>query len=290
MNHHDDHHESVRTRVAQSYAAAVARDAAPATGRGGCCGGTGQKGVAAKLAGYAADELAAVPADAVTNSFGCGNPVALASLEEGDVVLDLGSGAGIDLLLAAERVGDGGHVIGVDMTDAMLERARQNIAAAGRANVEVRKGIIEEMPVASGSVDRVISNCVINLSPDKPRVFAEIARVLRPGGTFSISDIVADDLPESIRRDERAYSSCIAGAIGESQYLRGLEEAGLTDVEVVDRVVYDADQLARLIASEADGTSGEGCGCGTIDATNAPRVACDLAGRVWSMRVVGRKA
>lgn len=283
--HHDD--QQVRDKVADSYTRAVEREAPPT---GGCCSGVEQKGVAVKFAGYASNELEALPADAVTNSFGCGNPVALASLTKGDVVLDLGSGAGIDLLLAAERVGAEGRVIGVDMTDAMIERARANIAAAGHANVEVRKGIIEALPVEANSVDRVISNCVINLSPEKPRVFAEIARVLRPGGTVSISDIVADDLPAAVRADERAYSSCIAGAIGEAAYVRGLEEAGLTHVEVVDRLVYDADQLTGLIASEADGDCGESCGCGTIAPADAPRIARELAGSVWSMRVVGKKA
>ena len=156
------------------------------------------KGVVAKLAGYSDEEFAALPADAVVNSFGCGNPLAFSAVQPGEVVLDLGSGAGIDLLLAARKVGAAGRVIGVDMTEEMIARARANIAAAGIENAEVRQGIIEELPVEDSSVDWVISNCVINLSPEKPRVFAEIARVLKPGGTMLVSDIVAEDLPEEI--------------------------------------------------------------------------------------------
>lgn len=288
--------QNVRAQVAESYTRAVERRVEPDVepGRGGCCR-VEQKGIAAKLAGYQATELGELPADAVANSFGCGNPIALADLAEGDVVLDLGSGAGIDLLLAAARVGDAGRVIGVDMTDAMIERARANVAAAGRTNVEVRQGIIEDLPVDDASVDRVISNCVINLSPEKPRVFAEIVRVLRPGGSVSISDIVADDLPEVVRGDGRLHSGCIAGAISEAEYVRGLEEAGLSDVRVVDRVVYDADHLANLIASDIvegtaeSGEAGCGCGCGAIDPKDAPDLARRMAGKVWSMRVVGRR-
>ncbi len=169
--------EDLRSDVAKAYGERVAQ---PASGRL-LRRRAAQKGAVVEFAGYTADELAELPDDAVVNSFGCGNPVALAGLRKGDVVLDLGSGAGIDLLLAARLVGPEGRVIGVDMTDEMIARAEANIAAAGLANVEVRKGIIEELPVEDASVDWVISNCVINLSPEKERVFAEIARVLRPG-------------------------------------------------------------------------------------------------------------
>ncbi|NIM00339.1 MAG: methyltransferase domain-containing protein, partial [Acidobacteria bacterium] len=149
-----------------------------------------------------------------------------------------------------QRVGADGKVIGVDMTDAMIERARANVAAAGVANVEVRKGLIEDLPVDDQSVDWVISNCVINLSPEKPRVFAEIARVLKPGGRMSISDIVVEDLPEDLRELQSRHASCFAGTIDESSYLEGLRAAGLTDVEVVERLVYERSQVADLLASE----------------------------------------
>ena len=180
-------------------------------------------------------------------SFGCGNPLAFAEVKPGETVVDLGSGPGFDLIQAAKRVGPSGLVIGVDMTDAMIEEARRNAARAGFANIEVRKGLIENLPVAAGSVDWVISNCVINLSPEKPRVFAEIARVLRPGGRFRISDIVVESLPEWIRTNAAAYAACVAGAIPEREYVAGLEAAGLVDVKVESRLVYDAAQIRSLV-------------------------------------------
>ncbi len=180
-------------------------------------------------------------------SFGCGNPLAFAEVKPGETVVDLGSGPGFDLILAAKRVGPSGLVIGVDMTDAMIEEARRNAARAGFTNIEVRKGLIENLPVAAGSVDWVISNCVINLSPEKPRVFAEIARVLRPGGRFRISDIVVESLPEWIRGNAAAYAACVAGAIPEREYVAGLERAGLVDVKVESRLVYTAAQIRGLV-------------------------------------------
>jgi len=182
--------KKVRETVSETYAKAVS---GPSTG---CCGPEPQKGALAKLAGYTEENLASIPADAAANSFGCGNPLAFSGVREGEVVLDLGSGAGIDIILAGKMVGLSGRVIGIDMTDEMIERARENIAAAGLENVDVRKGIIEDMPVEDSSVDWVISNCVINLSPEKDKVFSEIHRVLKPGGRMLVSDIVARDLPE----------------------------------------------------------------------------------------------
>jgi arsenite methyltransferase len=277
--------EDLRSDVAKAYGERVAQPA-----RGGCCGGAvAQKGAVVEFAGYSSEELAALPDDAVVNSFGCGNPVALSGLKKGDVVLDLGSGAGIDLLLAARLVGPEGRVIGVDMTDEMIARARANIAAAGFANIEVRKGIIEELPVEDASVDWVISNCVINLSPEKQRVFAEVARVLRPGGQMLVSDIVAEDLPQEIRALPAAYSSCIAGAIGENDYVAGLRAAGLVEVEVRERQVYDAEQLASFATSATEGI----CSCGTqpgdalVDLVRG--YARRLEGQVWSAKVYGRK-
>jgi arsenite methyltransferase len=272
--------DEVRRDVSKAYAQAVT---APA--RTGCCGSAStQKGAAVQFGGYTAAELAALPDAAVVNSFGCGNPVALAEISPGDVVLDLGCGAGIDLFLAARKVGAQGRVIGIDMTDEMLANARENIASGGYANVEVRKGLIEDLPVESGTVDWVISNCVINLSPEKAKVFREIARVLKPGGRMLVSDIVAMDLPEEIRQMASLYSSCVSGAISEEEYLAGLREVGLVDVEVRDRLVYDAGQLESLAASDVEGCCG--CAGGNEQLLAAAR---SLVGKVWSVKVFARK-
>ena len=267
--------DKIRESVSKTYNKAV-------RGSGGCCVPTRcddtitiPKGEAAKVAGYGDGELGSLPADAVENSFGCGNPLAFIGVKEGDVVVDLGSGAGIDLLLASTRVGASGKVIGVDMTDAMIERARANAADAGADNVEILKGLIEDLPIEDRSVDWVISNCVISLSPEKPRVFSEIARVLKPGGHASISDIVVEDLPEDLRKLQSLYDSCVAGAIDESSYLEGLRAAGLTDVEVTDRLVYDRDQIARLLATELPEQLR-----GFADS-----IADRVAGKVWSAKV-----
>lgn len=263
---------SIHEAVAEAYAKAVT---APKSS--GCCGGGAPKGVLAKVAGYQRDELAKLPADAVVNSFGCGNPLAFSDVRPGEVVLDLGSGAGIDLLIASEKVGPTGRVIGVDMTDAMIERARANIASAGATNIEVRKGLIESLPVESASVDWVISNCVINLSPDKPRVFAEIVRVLRPGGRMRVSDVVVEDLPLTIRQSQSLYGCCVAGAVSESAYLQGLRDAGMVDVEVRDRAVYDTAQLRALAGSEV------------LNDPAAAEMLGTLEGKVWSAIVCARK-
>ena len=166
-------------------------------------------------------------------SLGCGVPTAVADLREGDVVLDLGSGAGADVLISARRVGPTGMAIGIDMTDEMLDLARRNAADAGIENVGFRKGYLEELPLADGSVDVVISNCVINLSADKPRVLAEAARVLKPGGRFAVSDVIADDdMDDQTRADTAAWTGCIAGALTEREFRDALAAAGLVDVEI----------------------------------------------------------
>jgi SAM-dependent methyltransferase len=217
----------------------------------GCC--TPPVGTAAKTAGYGQDEVSQF-SDASVSSFGCGNPLAFEGVQPGQVVLDLGSGAGFDLLIASEKVGADGRVIGVDMTDAMIEAAQNNAARAGVDNVEVRKGTIEELPVEDASVDWVISNCVINLSPQKERVFAEIARVLKPGGRFAISDIVAEEVPERVRNQAEVYSACIGGAISEADYAAGLRAAGLSEVEVAERFVYEAAQLRDMVGAASRDT------------------------------------
>jgi len=250
---------------------------------GSCCGPattSTMKGGMVKLAGYGEADLESLPPDAVQNSFGCGNPLAFAGVVPGQTVLDIGSGAGIDCLIAAERVGSAGRVIGLDMTPEMIERARGNASEAGVINVEFRLGEAEKMPVEDGSVDWVISNCVINLSPDKPAVFREIARVLRPEGRISISDIVAEALPAPILQSRDAWTGCLAGAISEPAYVRGLEDAGLQGVHVSSRIVYEASQLAGLFASSS-------CGCGSpADAEALARIA---AGKIWSGRFEGVK-
>lgn len=275
MSNQDD----IRKEVSRAYARAV-RAPAPASG---CC-----KGAATGLAGYSSSELDALPPDAAVNAFGCGNPVAFSEIREGDVVVDLGSGAGIDLLLAGRKVGPKGRVIGIDMTDEMIARAEANVREAGMDNIEVRKGIIEDLPVEDASVDWVISNCVINLSPEKPRVFSEIARVLKPGGRMLVSDIVVQDLPEWIRRSAELYSACVAGAVSEKEYMEGLRAAGMEDVEVRGSLAYDADQLAAMASFEAGTESAACCGQGLAREV-LKQVLEDAAGRIRSVKIYARK-
>jgi SAM-dependent methyltransferase len=244
----------------------------------GCCGAAGTTSPAARLAGYEDVER---HGEAASASFGCGNPLAFAGVREGDTVLDLGSGAGMDLLIAAEKVGPSGAVIGVDMTDDMIEVARRNARQAGFDTIEIRKGLIEQLPVEDSSVDWVISNCVINLSPDKPGVFREVARVMKPGAHFSISDIVVQDLPDWIRESAAAWSACVAGAISEQEYLEGLRGAGLEAVEVTERLVYDASQLRAILCEDIPGLD--------LDAKMIDSLLEEYAGTVWSARFSGRK-
>jgi ubiquinone/menaquinone biosynthesis C-methylase UbiE len=203
-------------------------------GTDSCCGGT--TGTLDDTFGaglYDAAQQGDVPAEALAASLGCGNPTAVAALRAGERVLDLGSGGGIDVLLSARRVGDTGFAYGVDMTDEMLELARANAAKAGATNVEFLKGTIEDVPLPDASVDVVISNCVINLSVDKPRVLAEMYRVLTPGGRIGISDVVAEDhLTTEDRAERGSYVGCIAGALSRAEYVEGLAAAGFVDAEV----------------------------------------------------------
>jgi len=279
--------QDVRDQVSRAYAQAVIKPT-----KASCCGNQLpiQKGEAAKLAGYSSDELNDLPVEAVVNSFGCGNPLAFGAVQPGQVVLDLGSGAGIDLLLAAKKVGPTGRVIGVDMTEEMIEKARENITLAGLDNTEVRQGIIEKLPVESESVDWVISNCVINLSPEKDKVFAEIARVLKPGGRMLVSDIVVEDLPDIARKSTALYNSCVAGAISEAEYCECLQRAGLSDVEVVERIKYSQDQLKGFAKSECEmlADSTECCGQTALE-VEIDQAIQELAGKVWSAKINARK-
>ncbi|MFA5338426.1 MAG: arsenite methyltransferase, partial [Candidatus Omnitrophota bacterium] len=196
-----------------------------------------------KAIGYNDEDIDAAP-DGSNLGLGCGNPVALASLKEGDVVLDLGSGAGFDAFLAAGRVGKTGRVIGVDMTPEMLEKARANAKKGGYSNVEFRSGEIEKLPIDSSSIDVIISNCVINLSQDKENVFKESFRVLKSGGRLMVSDLVlAKDLPKALKDSAEAYVGCLAGAIKKEEYLRLISMAGFKDVKVISESSYPVDAM-----------------------------------------------
>ncbi|MDP2659989.1 MAG: arsenite methyltransferase [Dehalococcoidia bacterium] len=274
--------EEIKKLVQETYAAAVAQ-------RGGCCGQSSGCGTGAvrtdivQPGRYSPEELAALPAGAVQNSFGCGNPLAFAGVSPGATVLDIGSGAGIDVLLASRIVGPAGRVIGLDFTPEMIERARRNAASAGVSNVEFRQGDAEQMPVEDGTVDWIISNCVINLAPDKRKVFSEVFRVLKPGGRVSISDIVTSNLPEDIRGEIGLWSSCIAGAIDETEYLRIMRDSGLVDVEVTSRRYYDEASVQGLLDEVVTAAS----------ELRRARVVllqrADLARAIWSAKIVGRK-
>ena len=226
--------EKVRERYAQA-ALAAGSGGCGCTEDGGCCGNVGCEGEATTFgeALYTAEQRGLVPEAATLASLGCGNPTAVAELREGEVVLDLGSGGGIDVILSAKRVGPTGLAYGLDMTDEMLALARENATAAGVANAVFLKGVIEAVPLPAESVDVVISNCVVNLSVDKPAVLEELGRVLKPGGRVGISDVVAEDrLAPADRAERGSYVGCIAGALSKSEYEAGLEAAGFEDVSV----------------------------------------------------------
>ncbi|TPW16628.1 MAG: methyltransferase type 11 [bacterium] len=204
----------------------------------GCCGGSCGSDVLAEI-GYSVEQASAIP-EGANLGLGCGNPLAFAAVRPGETVLDLGSGAGIDCFLAAREVGPTGHVIGVDMTHAMLEKARANARSVGASNIEFRLGEIEHLPIADASIDLVISNCVINLSPDKPQVFREIGRVLKPGGRLLVSDLVLTrPLTQEMQKSIDLYIGCVAGASMKEEYLGMMREAGLESVDVVNESRYD---------------------------------------------------
>ena len=234
----------------------------------------------AKMAGYTYEQLANMPG--TVSSFGCGNPVAFMKVKPGEVVLDLGSGSGLDLILATKKVGNSGKAIGLDMTDAMIDVCRKNLVTAGITNAEVRKGEMESMPVADNEVDWIISNCVINLSPEKEKVFAEAYRVLKPGGQVMVSDIVTMNLPDEFRSDIGVWVGCIAGAVEEDEYIKLMQDAGFKDVEVTEKLVYDSSSLAAM--------ANDNCGCGTEgDRTFSLEDANKYAGKVATVRVYAKK-
>ena len=247
----DEAGERLRETVAERYAALVSGLIAP-DDTGSCCGPTAcaPEGNPITTDLYDDEQSSAIPTTALLASLGCGNPTALVDLHPGDVVLDLGSGGGIDVLLSARRVGPDGKVYGLDMVDEMLELARQNQRESGVENVEFLKGTIEDVPLPDESVDVIISNCVINLSGDKPAVFREAHRVLRPGGRFAVSDIVIrGDLDPTIRQSIEAWIGCVAGALEESEYHHGLIAAGFTAVEIEPTRVYTAEDAREFLAA-----------------------------------------
>ncbi len=241
--------QTVKDTVKQKYAEAALK---VMDGERGSCGPSGACGcdpVTENL--YDVAETVGLPEGAVLASLGCGNPTALADLHEGEIVLDLGSGGGIDVLLSAKRVGPGGKAYGLDMTDEMLALARQNQAKAAVTNVEFLKGEIENIPLPEQSVDVIISNCVINLSADKSRVLQEAFRVLRPGGRFAVSDVVCrGDIPDAVRRSMELWVGCVAGALEENEYGRLLADAGFVDIEIEPTRIYAFDD-ARAVLSGA---------------------------------------
>jgi arsenite methyltransferase len=229
----DELREEVRRRYAESARAVTEGSGECGCGSGECCTEGGPDGPSFVQAFYDAGQRGELPDAAVLASLGCGNPTAVADLHEGEVVLDLGSGGGIDVILSAKRVGPTGTAYGLDMTDEMLVLAQSNAREAGITNVHFLKGVIEEIPLPADSVDVVISNCVINLSVDKAAVLTEIARVLKPGGRVGVSDIVAEDhLSHDDRAERGSYVGCIAGALSKSEYIAGLEAAGFEEVSV----------------------------------------------------------
>jgi SAM-dependent methyltransferase len=250
--------EGIRATVRERYGAVAQRVAdgatvgapccAPAGGSSGCCGSTTESWDPITSDLYDAGQTAGLPAEALLASLGCGNPTALAALNEGETVLDLGSGGGIDVLLSAKRVGPTGKVYGLDMTDEMLTLALENKAKAGVTNVEFLKGHIESIPLPSNTVDVIISNCVINLSGDKRRVLAEAFRVLRPGGRFAVSDvIVREGLPEPVRASMPLWTGCVAGALEEREFLSLLREVGFENASIEPTRIYTRDDAAALL-------------------------------------------
>lgn len=243
--------DKIKKIVREGYARAILKrkSCCPTSS---CCSGLDKAKDISRKVGYNDADLNVVP-EGANLGFGCGNPVALASLREGDIVLDLGSGAGFDAFLSAQRVGKTGRVIGVDMTPEMVAKAKENAKKGDYANVEFRLGEIEKLPVEDNSIDVIISNCVINLSPDKETVFKEAYRVLKVGGRFMVSDLVlARDLPKEIKESAEAYVGCLAGAIKKEEYLCFIEQAGFQDIKVLSESNYPVDAMFDNLESAGD--------------------------------------
>jgi arsenite methyltransferase len=267
--------EEIKKAVREGYGKIAEKAGSCCAPVSSCCGGQNRVQDIGKRIGYSEDELKVVP-EGANLGLGCGNPVALASLKKGEVVLDLGSGAGFDCFLAANQVGETGKVIGVDMTAEMLDRARENARKGAYGNVEFRLGEIENLPVADNHVDIIISNCVINLAPDKKRVFREGFRVLKPGGRLMVSDIVLlQELPQEIRDSVGAYLGCVAGAVTKNDYMQAIQAAGFQGIRVIEEVPFPTELLSN------DPTARE-----IVKNLNLPREkAKDLARSVVSMKI-----
>src|SRR4030042_1803403 len=269
--------EETKKIVREGYAKIVKQNSSCCAQAKSCCGSTNPTQEISKKIGYTEEELETVP-EGANLGLGCGNPVALASLKEGETVLDLGSGAGFDCFLAASRVGGGGRVIGVDMTPEMVEKARSNAVKGNYTNVEFRIGEIENLPAADHSVDAVISNCVINLSPEKKKVFAEAYRVLKPGGRLMVSDIVLlKELPDVIKKSIEAYIGCLSGAALKDEYLRTIQAAGFQDVRVIDETSFPVEFIAN------DPTAKEVI----KDSKMPPEKVREVANSIMSIKVYG---
>lgn len=236
--------KEIKTVVRERYGSIAMEKESSYAPAPSCCGGDRAEVISSRI-GYGTDEIRSVP-EGSNLGLGCGNPLSMASLKEGETVLDLGSGAGFDCFLAANIVGKEGKVIGVDMTPEMLDRARENAKKGNYTNVEFRLGEIENLPAADNSVDIVISNCVINLAPDKSRVFKEAFRVLKPDGRLMISDIVLlKELPESVRDSIEAYIGCVAGASKRDEYLKTIKNAGFRDIQVLDETTFPVEFISN---------------------------------------------
>jgi SAM-dependent methyltransferase len=271
--------EEIRKVVREGYAKIAKQDSSCCAPVKSCCGSTDLARDISRNIGYTEEELKAVP-EGANLGLGCGNPVALASLKEGETVLDLGSGAGFDCFLAATRVGDKGRVIGVDMTPEMLEKARENARKVNSTNVEFRLGEIENLPVADRSVDVVISNCVINLSPEKRRVFNETFRVLKSGGRLMVSDIVLlKELPDVLKNSIEAYVGCLSGALLKDEYIRTIKAAGFKEVRIIDETSFPMEFIAN------DPTAKEVIKNSKI----SPEKVREVASSIMSIKVYGIK-
>jgi len=243
--------EKIRRVVREGYAKIAKQDSSCCVPVNSCCGSTDLAQDINKSIGYTEEELKAVP-EGANLGLGCGNPVALTSLREGETVIDLGSGGGLDCFLAADKVGEDGRVIGVDMTPEMIEKARENARKGNYGNVEFRLAETENLPAADNSVDVVISNCVINLAPDKSRVFTEALRVLKPGGRLMVSDMVLlKELPDFIKNSIEAYIGCLSGAIMRDEYIEAIKAAGFEEVRIVDETSFPIECIANEPTAKA---------------------------------------
>ena len=271
--------EQIKKVVREGYAKIAKQDSSCCLPVNSCCGGTNLAQNISKSIGYTEEELKAVPVGA-NLGLGCGNPVTLASLKEGETVLDLGSGAGFDCFLAADKVGKSGKVIGIDMTPEMIERARENARKGNYTNVEFRLGEIENLPAADNSVDIVISNCVINLAPDKKGVFTEAFRVLKPGGRLMISDMVLlKELPDFIKNSIEAYIGCLSGAVKRDEYIEAIRAAGFQEVSIIGETPFPIECMANDPTAKAIIKNLE----------IPPEEIKEVAGSVTSIKVYGIK-